>query len=95
MLLQLCLRQQPQIAGPFLELVQSLSALHLLPQRALATDAPGDSAGNSGSSSSGQEGLQQGVCSVVCVTEMLEAQTGADGSRIDTLWCIRCLQAQT
>lgn len=59
----LCLRQYSQIAGPFLELVQSLRVLHLQPQRSLSTEAPGDSP--SSSSSNGQQTADQGTGNAV------------------------------
>jgi hypothetical protein len=57
-----CLRQQSQIAGSFLQLVRSLNALHLQPQRGLSAEAEGGNA-NDSSSSSNQQGAEQGVLS--------------------------------
>jgi hypothetical protein len=73
---QLCFRQQPQIAGPFQELVKRLRILHLQPQRAFATGSS-DSADTS-SSSSGQEGTKQGAW-LDCAIKMLEAHNGTTG----------------
>lgn len=53
----LCLRQHSQIAGPFLELVRSLRALHLQPQCTFSSLGPGDNLENSSEEQSG--GSQQ------------------------------------